>query len=128
MKTIVLITALCFALPAMAAEAPQDTVLGPGPGSYRLASDDGTVVIPFEMFRNDIRMFAEVNGRPARLFIDNGYLDMYEVVRTLVEVGFDGLMIPDHWPELTGDSVGHAGLAYSIGYMRALLERASVAI
>ena len=52
--------------------------------------------------------------------MDEGYMDMHIVMKTLREVGFDGAIIPDHIPSLLG---GHrAGVAYSIAYMRALLQ------
>ena len=53
-------------------------------------------------------------------FIDDGYQDMYAVMRALREVGFDGAVIPDHIPEMVNGS--DSGLAYSIGYMRALVQ------
>jgi len=56
-------------------------------------------------------------------FIDNGYMDMYQVMRALREVRFDGVVIADHIPAMVGG--GRAGTAYSIGYMRALIERAN---
>ena len=71
--------------------------------------------------------FRNVTGplpRFAETFIDNGYLDMASVMDTLQEVGFDGLAIPDHFPQLAGDEDGRASLAYSIGYMRGLLHQA----
>jgi hypothetical protein len=45
------------------------------------------------------------------------------VARTLVDLRFDGLVIPDHWPSLSGDPAGRAALAHSIGYMQALFAR-----
>ncbi len=55
--------------------------------------------------------------------IDNGYQDMYEVMKTLREVKFDGCIIPDHIPQMLG---GHrVGVAYSIAYMRALVQAAN---
>jgi D-mannonate dehydratase len=74
--------------------------------------------------------------------MDNGYMDMYKVMKALVEVKFDGIAIPDHIPGMgrsatpaegaragarTGgaaNSRAGAGLAYSIAYMRALLYTA----
>jgi mannonate dehydratase len=57
--------------------------------------------------------------------IDNGYQDMYEVMRALREVKFDGCIIPDHIPAMLG---GHrVGVAYSIAYMRALVQAANSA-
>jgi mannonate dehydratase len=56
-------------------------------------------------------------------FVDDGYMDMYKVMRALREVNFNGVMIPDHIPEMIGGS--RAGTAYSIAYMKALLKRAN---
>lgn len=59
-------------------------------------------------------------------FPDDGYVDMYQVMKALREVGFNGTAIPDHIPHLEGDNgIQRAGLAYSIAYMRALLRRAN---
>ena len=55
-------------------------------------------------------------------FIDNGYFNMYEAARVLVETDFNGVMIPDHIPEIVGD--GRIGYAYSIAYMKAHADRA----
>jgi mannonate dehydratase len=55
-------------------------------------------------------------------FIDNGYMDMYEVMRALHQMHFDGALIPDHVPAMVGGD--RAATAYSIAYMKAMLERA----
>ncbi len=52
--------------------------------------------------------------------IDNGYQDMHTVMRTLREVKFDGCIIPDHIPAMLGGP--RVGTAYSIAYMRALVQ------
>ncbi|MFC1694440.1 mannonate dehydratase [Candidatus Latescibacterota bacterium] len=56
-------------------------------------------------------------------FMDNGYYDMYKVMKTLREVDFDGIAILDHSPGFIGG--GRVNLAYGIAYMRALMERAN---
>jgi mannonate dehydratase len=57
-------------------------------------------------------------------FPDDGYLDMYQVMKTLQDVRFNGVVEPDHIPQLVGDTGLHrAGTAYCIAYMRALLRR-----
>jgi mannonate dehydratase len=56
-------------------------------------------------------------------FVDDGYMDMYKVMRALREVNYNGALIPDHIPEMIGGS--RAGTAYSIAYMKALLKRAN---
>jgi D-mannonate dehydratase len=35
-------------------------------------------------------------------FVDNGYMDMKQVMRTLVAVDFRGILIPDHVPQMIG--------------------------
>ena len=47
-------------------------------------------------------------------------------MKSLREVGFNGSIVPDHVPQLTGDTgLRRAGTAYCIAYMRALLRRAN---
>ena len=59
-------------------------------------------------------------------FPDDGYLDMYRVMKTLREVGFQGAMVPDHVPQMAGDKgIRPAGTAYCIACMRAWLRRAN---
>lgn len=54
-------------------------------------------------------------------FIDDGYGDLYKVMQALREVDFEGVMIADHIPQMAKDQ--RVGTAYTIGYMKALLER-----
>jgi mannonate dehydratase len=56
-------------------------------------------------------------------FVDDGYMDMYQVMRELRAVNFDGVAIADHIPLMAGDP--RVGTAYTIGYMQALLRRAN---
>jgi mannonate dehydratase len=59
-------------------------------------------------------------------FPDDGYMDMYAVMRALRKVRFTGAAEPDHVPKLAGDTgMLRAGTAYCITYMRALLKRAN---
>ncbi len=54
---------------------------------------------------------------------DDGYLDMPAVFRVLREVGFDGMVVPDHVPIPQGAADGkHLAEAYSLGYIRALVQ------
>ncbi|MFN0168318.1 MAG: mannonate dehydratase [Bryobacteraceae bacterium] len=55
-------------------------------------------------------------------FIDDGYYDMWKIMKALAEVDFRGIAIADHVPGMVGDS--KTGWAYSIGYMKALRARA----
>lgn len=53
-------------------------------------------------------------------FIDDGYQDMHRVMQALRAVEYDGCIIPDHIPQMVGGT--GPGLAYSIAYMRALVQ------
>ena len=57
-------------------------------------------------------------------FIDDGDIDMARVVRILAEEGYDGVLVPDHAPEMNCPAPWHAGFAYALGYMRALVQAA----
>jgi mannonate dehydratase len=57
-------------------------------------------------------------------FLDNGYMDMYQVMKVFCETGYGGTMIMDHSPRFAGEYHTGASTAYAIGYMRALMERA----
>ena len=74
-----------------------------------------------KLFKVHFRNVSNPMPEPWReTFIDDGYQDMHLVLRALREVGFDGCIIPDHIPQMLG---GHRpGLAYSIAYMRALVQ------
>ena len=55
--------------------------------------------------------------------MDDGYYDMYRIMEALVDINFDGLVIPDHVPELGSSEGGfNRGLAYSLGYLNATLK------
>jgi hypothetical protein len=55
-------------------ETLNDSIPGPPPGRYKILSEDGSIRIPFELHRGDIRMVCKLNGRKVRMLIDNGYL------------------------------------------------------
>ena len=56
-------------------------------------------------------------------FVDDGYCDMYPLMKALREVNNDCVLILDHSPDMVGGK--HTGAAFAIGYIRALLERAN---
>jgi len=56
-------------------------------------------------------------------WIDQGNYDALEVMKELADVGFSGLMIPDHTPHIDDDTDwDHRGRAYTTGYLKALLR------
>lgn len=54
-------------------------------------------------------------------FVDDGDVDMIRVLRILRKNGYDGVIIPDHTPQMTCAAPWHAGMAFAMGYMRAAL-------
>jgi mannonate dehydratase len=55
-------------------------------------------------------------------FLDEGYMDMYRVMRAFQEAGYDGTMINDHTPHMINDPGDSKAIAYAVGYMKALLK------
>src|SRR5260370_5950536 len=56
-------------------------------------------------------------------FMDNGYYDMYKIMKALRDVNYDGIVILDHSPSVLAR--GTAQTAYGFAYMKALLNRAN---
>lgn len=54
-------------------------------------------------------------------FIDDGDVDMLKALRVYKEVGYDGMVMPDHVPRIPGDAGGQQAFAYSFGYIKALI-------
>ena len=55
-------------------------------------------------------------------FIDDGDVDMLEALRVYREVGYDGMLMPDHVPAIAGDADGAQAFAYTFGYIKALIR------
>ncbi|WP_455383196.1 mannonate dehydratase [Salinispira pacifica] len=73
--------------------------------------------------------FRNVHGKVPQYhetFIDEGDIDFSRVVRILERNGFDGMLIPDHAPDMTCDAPWHAGMAFAMGYISALLQSQGV--
>ena len=54
-------------------------------------------------------------------FIDDGDVDMLRAMRVYKEVGYDGMMMPDHVPTVEGDANRLQGFAFAFGYIKALI-------
>jgi mannonate dehydratase len=55
-------------------------------------------------------------------FIDEGDVDVRRILRILKQNRFDGVIIPDHTPQMSCAAPWHAGMAYALGYLRAALQ------
>jgi mannonate dehydratase len=58
-------------------------------------------------------------------FQDDGYLDMYQVMKAFRQARCTASLIPDHYPGMVGDANRRLANTYSVSYMRALLRRAN---
>jgi mannonate dehydratase len=54
-------------------------------------------------------------------FIDEGDVDMIRILSILHRNGFDGVILPDHTPQMTCSAPWHAGMAHTIGFVEAAL-------
>jgi mannonate dehydratase len=53
-------------------------------------------------------------------FIDEGDVDMLKALRVYAEVGYDGMIMPDHVPRMDAGTGGEEAFAFAFGYIRAL--------
>ncbi|MFT5375774.1 MAG: mannonate dehydratase [Candidatus Latescibacterota bacterium] len=69
--------------------------------------------------------FRNVQGKVPHyreVFVDEGDIDMVRVLRILRDHHFDGVLIPDHTPQMHCDAPWHAGIAFAMGYMKAAMH------
>ena len=55
-------------------------------------------------------------------FPDNGDVDFIKAARVYKEVGYDGMLMPDHVPTIQGDTGKTQAFAYCFGYIQALIQ------
>jgi mannonate dehydratase len=55
-------------------------------------------------------------------FVDDGEIDMLRILRILKRNDYDGVIVPDHTPQMTCAAAWHAGMAYALGYLKAALQ------
>jgi mannonate dehydratase len=103
-------------------------------GNFSLMTDDVPALI--RRLGRDGRIFfahfRDVEGSREKFvetFHDDGPTDMLECMRAYADIGFQGVIRPDHVPALEGDSndsFGYStlGRLFAIGYMTGLREAA----
>lgn len=63
-------------------------------------------------------------------FIDEGDVDMVQILSILERNHFDGVVVPDHTPQMSCPAPWHAGMAHTLGFilaMKAVLKSAAEA-
>ncbi|WP_276256270.1 mannonate dehydratase [Halomontanus rarus] len=82
----------------------------------RFAERDQLIFIHFRDVVGTVPKFHET-------FVDEGNFDTVEVVRTLYDVGYDGVVIPDHVPKMVGDDDWrHRARGFTVGYLRGVID------
>ncbi|HMQ08416.1 MAG TPA: mannonate dehydratase [Saprospiraceae bacterium] len=69
--------------------------------------------------------FRNVKGKVPdyrEVFVDEGDLDMIRILKILKENQYEGVLIPDHTPEMTCPGPWHAGMAFALGFMRGAIQ------
>ncbi len=99
-------------------------------GNFTLMTDDLPAVIRSFADKISFVHFRDVRGVPTRFeetWHDAGKTDMLACMKAYREIGFDGVLRPDHVPTVEGDSNENAGYSafgrlYAIGYIRGLQQ------
>jgi mannonate dehydratase len=68
--------------------------------------------------------FRNIRGRRLdfqEVFPDEGDVNLFDCARVYRDVGYDGMLMPDHAPHIEGDTTGLA-LAFEIGYIQAVIQ------
>jgi mannonate dehydratase len=71
--------------------------------------------IHFRNVKGQVPFYEEV-------FVDEGDVDMVKALRVLHKNKFDGVLIPDHTPQMNCAAPWHAGMAFALGYMKAAIK------
>ncbi len=58
-------------------------------------------------------------------FPDDGDVNMIQAMRVYKEIGYDGMIMPDHVPYIEGDKDQSQAFAYAFGYIQALIQMVS---
>ncbi len=68
--------------------------------------------------------FRNVRGKVPHyeeVFLDEGDIDFVRAMKIYKQNAFDGVMIPDHTPQMACAASWHAGMAFALGYMRGIV-------
>ncbi|MDF1573397.1 MAG: mannonate dehydratase, partial [Bacteroidales bacterium] len=69
--------------------------------------------------------FRNVKGKVPHykeVFVDEGDIDMLKILSILKKNNYQGVIIPDHTPQMSCAAPWHAGMAYAMGYMKAAMQ------
>ena len=92
--------------------------------------DPRTEIVPIIRWVGDRNQIFNIHMRNIRggwnnfqeVYPDNGDMDFVEVVRALRDVGYSGMVMPDHIPQHEDPGSGSEGHAFAFGYIKALIQ------
>jgi mannonate dehydratase len=73
--------------------------------------------------------FRNIRGRFLNFqetFPDDGDVNFIQAIRVYKEIGYDGMLMPDHVPKIEGDTNGYQAFAFAFGYIQAQIQMASM--
>lgn len=92
--------------------------------------DPGTEILPIikwigernQIFNVHLRNIKGGWGYFEEVYPDNGDMNFVQVMRALRDVGYDGMVMPDHVPQHEDPESGRQAFAFAYGYIRALIQ------
>jgi mannonate dehydratase len=78
-----------------------------------------------KIFNVHFRNIVGHRGHFREAFPDEGDVNLYKALMTYVEVGYDGMLMPDHVPVVPGHPEAEAqSFAFAYGHIRGLMQAA----
>ncbi len=92
--------------------------------------DPKTEILPIIKWIGDRKQIFNIHLRNIKggwnnfqeVYPDNGDLDYAEIIAALRDVGYDGMVMPDHIPHHEDPASSLQGRAFAFGYIKALIE------
>ena len=92
--------------------------------------DPKTEILPIIKWVGDRKQIFNVHLRNIKggwnyfqeVYPDNGDMDFVQIIKALRDVGYDGMVMPDHMPQHEDPASGLQGHAFAFGYIKALIH------
>jgi mannonate dehydratase len=92
--------------------------------------DPKTEILPIIKWVGDRKQIFNIHLRNIKggwnnfqeVYPDNGDMDLAQILKELRDVGYDGMVMPDHTPRHDDPASGLQGHAFSFGYLKALID------
>ena len=99
-------------------------VLLEGPSVVLLVAVERDDDVP--LYHSSVSVLVEPPEGGRLVLVRDGDVDVLRVLRILKQNGFEGVVIPDHAPQMACAAPWQAGMAYALGYLRAGMQGCGV--